>query len=74
MERAELLRVDQVETRDDFFDLGGHSLLAAELAVRMRDVLGREVPVGEIIRHRTLGGTLRSIDRAADTPAQGERR
>lgn len=42
---TELLRVDGIGRRDDFFDLGGHSLLATRVISRVRERLQVELPV-----------------------------
>jgi amino acid adenylation domain-containing protein/thioester reductase-like protein len=42
---AEALHVDRVGVHDNFFELGGHSLLATQLAARLRNAVGAEVPV-----------------------------
>src|SRR5262249_13493800 len=42
---VELLGVERVGMRDNFFDLGGHSLLATRLVTRLRDQYGLEVPL-----------------------------
>src|SRR5205807_3194751 len=41
----ELLGVQALGVRDNFFDLGGHSLLAARLLVEVERVFGRELPL-----------------------------
>lgn len=46
---CDLLEVDAVGTEDNFADLGGHSLAAMRLVGRLRDRLGVEVPVGEVL-------------------------
>jgi amino acid adenylation domain-containing protein len=51
---AELLKVQRVGRRDNFFDLGGHSLLIIQLASRLRSAFGVEVPVRAFFDAPTL--------------------
>ncbi len=62
---SELLHVERVGRRDDFFLLGGHSLLAAQLVSRIRVRLGLEVPLAELFAHPTLARFTERVAAAA---------
>uniref|UniRef100_UPI001CFAE68B non-ribosomal peptide synthetase n=1 Tax=Pseudomonas sp. MWU16-30317 TaxID=2878095 RepID=UPI001CFAE68B len=51
---AQVLGIDSVGAEDDFFHLGGHSLLAVQVLVRVRDQLGRDVPLATLFEHPGL--------------------
>ncbi|WP_285608463.1 non-ribosomal peptide synthetase [Actinokineospora globicatena] len=50
----DILGLDQVGTNDDFFTIGGHSLLAAQLAARITQRFGVDLPVVELFTRRTI--------------------
>jgi len=50
----ELLGVERIGVRDDFFALGGHSLLAARLLARVADAFGQNLPLATLITSSTI--------------------
>ncbi|WBO65115.1 non-ribosomal peptide synthetase [Streptomyces camelliae] len=53
---AEVLGVENVGSRDDFFHLGGHSLAAVRLATRILTVMGTKVSLQELFENPTVAG------------------
>jgi acyl carrier protein len=52
----ELLGVEQVSIRDNFFDLGGHSLLGTQFIARLKDLLGVAMPIRRLFESPTIEG------------------
>jgi amino acid adenylation domain-containing protein len=63
---AEVLRVDRVHADDDFFELGGQSLLAAQVAARVRDRMGVELPLRHVFESPVLADLAAAVDAARD--------
>lgn len=59
---SEVLGVDEIGSRDNFFDLGGHSLRAAQVASRIRNTFGLEIPLAVIFAQTTIVDLARVVE------------
>jgi amino acid adenylation domain-containing protein len=57
----ELLRVEKVGRRDNFFDLGGNSLLLVQAQARIRDALAFDLPIVKLFQHPTVQSLAKSL-------------
>jgi amino acid adenylation domain-containing protein len=66
----DVLGVDKVGIHDEFFQLGGHSLLATQVASRVREAFGIELPLRRIFEAPSLAALAAAVTaaRAVDTP------
>jgi natural product biosynthesis luciferase-like monooxygenase protein/amino acid adenylation domain-containing protein len=67
----DLLGVQQIGARDNFFDLGGHSLLAMRLVTRVHQEFGVRLPPGALFEHAVLAELAECIDPNPIEPATG---
>jgi amino acid adenylation domain-containing protein len=68
---SEILGVENIGINDNFFDLGGHSLLATRLFVRIRDVLGLELPLRQLFEVPILAELAKQIENQVWAARQG---
>jgi len=70
-----VLKVDEVGTRDNFFDLGGHSLSLIRVHGAIQKHLDRQIPMVEMFRFPTVGTLAAFLAGDAETqedkPAAG---
>lgn len=65
-----VLREEDIEATDDFFELGGNSLLAMQVIVRVRRRFGIDIPIRALFDNPTLAGFSRAVKDAP--PAEDE--
>jgi acyl carrier protein len=66
---AELLGVERVGRDQGFFQLGGHSLLMLRMQARIREHMGRQVPVVDLFRYPTVASLAAYLEGGDEAPA-----
>ena len=59
---AEVLKLDQVDVYDNFFDVGGHSLLATQVVSRLNQAFQLELPLRNLFESPTVAALAERID------------
>jgi amino acid adenylation domain-containing protein len=67
---AELFKLALVGVNDNFFELGGHSLLAMQVATRVRNTLGFNLPLRMLFEAPTIARLAEALERYKATPGQ----
>jgi amino acid adenylation domain-containing protein len=66
---AEVLRLERVGAADNFFDVGGTSLLLQSMHVKVEALVGRRVPLLELLRHATVRAQAAHLSGDGGPPA-----
>ncbi len=66
----EVLSVRPISVHDNFFELGGHSLLAVRLMAKVKEKLGRELPLLELFQNPTIEGLAAALRRERPPDAE----
>ncbi|MBV9790644.1 MAG: amino acid adenylation domain-containing protein [Chloroflexi bacterium] len=61
---AAVLHLERVGVDDNFFELGGTSLLLVQARTRLREALGRDVPLVELFQYPSISALARHLSAA----------
>ncbi len=64
----EILNVDSVGVRDNFFDLGGTSALMVQVNGRLRETVGLDLPILELFKFPTIASLALHLAREGAAP------
>jgi acyl carrier protein len=70
---SEVLKLEAVSVRDNFFDLGGHSLFATQIASRIRSRLRVDLPLLKLFEAPTVEELSRLILAGERKPGELEK-
>jgi hypothetical protein len=62
-----------VGVHDDFLELGGQSLLATQVATRLRETFGVEVPLRDVLEAGTVAGLAERIATSEGKPGRADK-
>jgi polyketide synthase PksJ len=68
----EVLQLEEVDIKDNFFDIGGTSVLLTHVHPRLSAILGREIPLMDLFRYPTIESLVSKfapeMDKANNNP------
>jgi acyl carrier protein len=65
----EVLHLEQVGIRDNFFDLGGHSLLIMQVHGKLSHVTDKNISVADMFRYPTIDALAKWLSQAQNEPS-----
>ena len=69
----EVLGIERIGARDNFYEIGGHSLRLALVRSRLNAALGRDVSMLDLVRHPTIAALATCIEGPANVPRSFEK-
>lgn len=57
-----LFELEEIDPNANFFDLGGHSVLMVQAHKRLRDALGRELPIVKLFQYPTIRALAKFLE------------
>jgi amino acid adenylation domain-containing protein len=70
---TEVLQLEKIGIRDDFFNLGGHSLLAIQVNSRLREIFSLELPLHSLFEATTIEKLAQLLINKENKPGQVEK-
>lgn len=64
---SKLLKLDRVGIHDNFFEIGGNSLMTLQIAVQVRTLLEKDLPVVKLFQHPTIAQLANYLNQGEST-------
>ncbi|MEG4996622.1 non-ribosomal peptide synthetase [Microcoleus sp. B4-D4] len=64
---SKLLKLDRVGIHDNFFEIGGNSLMTLQIAVQVRALLEKDLPVVKLFQHPTIAQLANYLNQGEST-------
>jgi amino acid adenylation domain-containing protein len=64
---SKLLKLDRVGIHDNFFEIGGNSLMTLQIAVQVRTLLQKDLPIVKLFQHPTIAQLANYLNQGQTT-------